>query len=131
MLTSAILLYCNLARLRARNRGRLASQTSVLMLDNPFGMASRLSFLEVQLDVARAAGVQLVYTTGVKDYDAVSLFPNVNRLRPAGFDAKHRQWLLARTDVLRRTDGMDMARIVRSARDADEVDASAVALGTA
>jgi hypothetical protein len=131
VLTSAILLYCNLARLRARNRGRLASQTSVLMLDNPFGMASRLSFLEVQLDVARAAGVQLIYTTGVKDYDAVSLFPNVNRLRPAGFDAKHRQWLLARTDVLRRTDGMDMARIVRSARDADEVDASAVALGTA
>ncbi|HEX8696838.1 MAG TPA: hypothetical protein VF746_30750 [Longimicrobium sp.] len=130
VLTSAILLYCNLARLRARNRGRLASQTSVLMLDNPFGMASRLSFLEVQLDVARAAGVQLIYTTGVKDYDAVSLFPNVNRLRPAGFDAKHRQWLLARTDVLRRTDGMDMARIVRSARDAD-ADAGAVALGTA
>jgi hypothetical protein len=131
VLTSAILLYCNLARLRARNRGRLASQTSVLMLDNPFGMASRLSFLEVQLDVARAAGVQLIYTTGVKDYDAVSLFPNVNRLRPAGFDAKHKQWLLARTDVLRRTDGMDMARIVRSARDADEADASAVALATA
>jgi hypothetical protein len=128
VLTSAILLYCNLARLRARNRGRLASQTSVLMLDNPFGMASRLSFLEVQLDVARAAGVQLIYTTGVKDYDAVSLFPNVNRLRPAGFDTKHKQWLLARTDVLRRTDGMDMARIVRSARDAD-ADAQ-VALGT-
>lgn len=130
VLTSAILLYCNLARLRARSRGRLASQTSVLMLDNPFGMASRLSFLEVQLDVARAAGVQLIYTTGVKDYDAVSLFPNVNRLRPAGFDAKHKQWLLARTDVLRRTDGMDMARIVRSAHDSD-ADAGAVALGTA
>lgn len=132
VLTSAILLYCNLARLRARNRGRLASQTSVLMLDNPFGTASRLSFLEVQLDVARAAGVQLVYTTGVKDYDAVSLFPNVNRLRPAGFDAKHKQWLLARTDVLRRTEGMDMARIVRSAHDSTgENENGAVAVGTA
>lgn len=119
VLTSAILLFCNLARLRARNRGRLATQTSVLMLDNPFGTASRLSFLEVQLEVARAAGVQLVYTTGVKDYDAVSLFPNVNRLRPAGFDPKHRQFLLDRTDVIRHTEGVDMARMVRGARGAD------------
>jgi hypothetical protein len=113
VLTSAILLYCNLARLRARNRGRLASPTSVLMLDNPFGSASRLSFLEVQLEVARAAGVQLVYTTGVKDYDAISLFPNINRVRPSGFDARHRQWLLARTDIIRTAEGMDMARMVR------------------
>lgn len=124
VLTSAILLYCNLARLRARNRGRLASPTSVLMLDNPFGTASRLSFLEVQLEVARAAGVQLVYTTGVKDYDAISLFPNINRLRPAGFDARHRQWLLARTDIIRPTEGMDMARMVRGAQTAGESEAA-------
>lgn len=116
VLTSAILLYCNLARLRARNRGRLSSPTSVLLLDNPFGTASRLSFLEVQLEVARAAGVQLIYTTGVKDYDAISLFPNINRLRPAGYDARHQQWLLDRTDVIRHTDGVDMARMVRSAQ---------------
>lgn len=114
LLTSCILLYCNLAQLRARQRGRQASRTTVLLLDNPLGIASKLSFLEVQLEVARAAGVQLVYTTGVKDYDAISLFPNVNRLRPAGFDQRYRQWLLARTEVLLRGDGMDMARMVRS-----------------
>lgn len=119
VLTSAILLYCNLARLRARNRGRLSSPTSVLLLDNPFGTASRLSFLEVQLEVARAAGVQLIYTTGVKDYDAVSLFPNINRLRPAGYDARHHQWILERTDIIRHTAGVDMARMVRESRRGD------------
>jgi hypothetical protein len=118
VLTSAIMLYCNLARLRARQRGTTAAPTTVLLLDNPIGTASRVSFLQVQLEVARAAGVQLVYLTGVKDYDAISLFPSINRLRPAGVDLKTRQWLLAVSEVVRPTGGLDTARLVRGAVDA-------------
>jgi hypothetical protein len=53
----------------------------VLILDNPIGRASRVRFLELQRDVARAMGVQLVYTTGVNDHEALRALPNVIRLR--------------------------------------------------
>jgi hypothetical protein len=53
----------------------------VLVLDNPIGRASRTSFLELQRDVARSMGVQLLYTTGVNDYEALHVLPNVIRLR--------------------------------------------------
>jgi hypothetical protein len=53
----------------------------VLLLDNPIGRASRVSFLELQREVARAMGIQLVYTTGVQDLEAVGALPNVIRLR--------------------------------------------------
>ena len=51
-LTSAILLYCSLAQLRARNRGIYRKPSSVLILDNPIGRASRVRFLELQRDAA-------------------------------------------------------------------------------
>lgn len=111
-LTSAILLYCTLAQLRARQRGVGTAPTSVLILDNPFGTASRVSFLEVQLEVARAAGVQLIYTTGIKDYDAVSTFPNINRLRPSGMDRATGEFLVRQVPV---EDGIDVARLYRAA----------------
>jgi hypothetical protein len=79
-LTSSILLYCTLAQLRARTQG-IRKPSSVLILDNPIGRASRMRFLELQREVARATGIQLVYTTGVNDLDALSMYPNVIRLR--------------------------------------------------
>ena len=48
-LTAAILLSCTLAQLRARSRGGRRS-SSVLILDNPIGRASRVRFLELQRD---------------------------------------------------------------------------------
>lgn len=80
-LTGAILLYCTLARVRAYRRGLTRKPESVLILDNPIGRASRMRFLEMQREVARAMGVQLVYTTAINDYDALSALPNVIRLR--------------------------------------------------
>lgn len=80
-LTGAILLYCTLARVRGRSRGLSRSASSVLVLDNPIGRASRVRFLELQRDVARAMGVQLIYTTGVNDHEALRALPNVIRLR--------------------------------------------------
>jgi hypothetical protein len=53
----------------------------VLILDNPIGRASRVRFLELQRDVARAMGVQLIYATGVNDHEALRALPNVIRLR--------------------------------------------------
>lgn len=80
-LTCAILLYCTLAQLRARHRGMSRSPSSVLLLDNPIGRASRSKFLELQRAVAKEMGVQLIYTTGVDDYGALHALPNVIRLK--------------------------------------------------
>lgn len=80
-LTCAILLYCTLAQLRARTRGLSRSPSSVLLLDNPIGRASRPKFIELQRSVAREMGVQLIYTTGVDDYGALHALPNTIRLR--------------------------------------------------
>jgi hypothetical protein len=90
-LTAAVVLYCIIARLRARNRSRtLATDSSgALVLDNPLGKASYVGFLALQRRVAAALGVQLLYTTAVRDLKAVGTFPNVIRCqnrRPAGSD---------------------------------------------
>ncbi|MFC4002305.1 hypothetical protein ACFS2C_04870 [Prauserella oleivorans] len=81
-LTAAILLYCTLAALRANNRGRMRNPHSgVLFLDNPIGRASAGYLLELQRAVAKALGVQLIYTTGLFDAGALSGFPLIVRLR--------------------------------------------------
>jgi hypothetical protein len=83
-LTVAILLYCTMARLRAQQRGRAnRPDAGVLLLDNPVGTCSSVPLLEIQRQVARQMRVQLVYTTGVNDPNAVATFPNTVRLRNA------------------------------------------------
>lgn len=90
-ITAAILLYATLAQLRARQRGRSRAPTSVLLLDNPVGACSHPEFLELQREMARASGVQLVYTTGVDDLEALARLPNVVRLRNAHRDTRARR----------------------------------------
>jgi hypothetical protein len=90
-LTAAVVLYCIIARLRARNRASnlLADSSGALVLDNPLGKSSYVGFLAMQRRVAEALGVQLLYTTAVRDLKAVGTFPNVIRCRnytPAGSD---------------------------------------------
>lgn len=81
-LTAAIILYCTMAALRANNRGRVSNRHSgVLFLDNPIGRASAGYLLELQRSVAATLGVQLVYTTGLFDANALSAFPLIIRLR--------------------------------------------------
>jgi hypothetical protein len=81
-LTAAIVLYCTMAALRAHQRGQgRRTHAGVLFLDNPIGRASAGYLLELQFGVARALGVQLVYTTGLFDAGALSAFPLVIRLR--------------------------------------------------
>lgn len=81
-LTAAIILYCTMAALRANDRGRIRNKhAGVLFLDNPIGRASAGYLLELQLGVARELGVQLIYTTGLFDLNALSVFPLIIRLR--------------------------------------------------
>ena len=88
-LTVQVLLYCTLARLRARQRGRAGTaDAGVLLLDNPVGTASSVALLELQRKVARQMRVQLVYTTGVNDPNAIATFPNTVRLRNAHMSRK-------------------------------------------
>ncbi|WP_144121057.1 hypothetical protein [Catellatospora sichuanensis] len=82
LLTAAIILYCTMAALRANERGRTnLAHAGVLFLDNPIGRASAGYLLELQLAVASALGVQLIYTTGIFDTNALSAFPLIVRLR--------------------------------------------------
>lgn len=85
-LTCAVLLFCALVRLRHREGSRRGS--SVLILDNPIGTASRVSFLDLQREVARSMNVQLIYATGVKDLNAVGALENVIRLRNSRVDRR-------------------------------------------
>lgn len=109
-LTGAILLYCTLARLRARSRGLSHHASSVLVLDNPIGRASRARFLELQREVARAMGVQLVYTTGVNDYEALRALPIIIRLRNERVDRNRGHRLLECVPE----EGLEVTRVARS-----------------
>lgn len=82
-LTAAILLYCTLVQLRARSRGRGHSvqDAGILILDNPIGTCSNVRLLQLQREIAALMRVQLIYTTGVEDLEALATFPNKIRLR--------------------------------------------------
>jgi hypothetical protein len=81
-LTAAIILYCTLAALRANDQGKVRRHHSgVLFLDNPIGRASAGYLLDLQRGMAAALSVQLVYTTGLFEEEALASFPLIIRLR--------------------------------------------------
>ncbi|MDH6703294.1 hypothetical protein [Streptomyces sp. MAA16] len=95
VLTAAIVLYCTMAALRANEKGRVQHRrnSGVLFLDNPIGRASAGYLLRLQQSVARALGVQLVYTTGLNDLTVLDSFPLVIRLRNDADLRAHRMYL--------------------------------------
>lgn len=106
-LTAAILLYCTIVQIRARRRGRgrAVADAGALILDNPIGTCSSRALLEMQRMIAQKMGVQLVYTTGVEDADAIAVLPNTIRLRNSHRDR--------RTGDLHVTDDIDAVEGVR------------------
>jgi hypothetical protein len=92
-----VLLYVTLAQLRARGRVEHTRerQAGVLLLDNPFGTASKREFVELQLRLARQMGVQLIYTTGVNDLGALDVLPRILRLRKRHRDRRSGDLLLS------------------------------------
>ena len=113
-LTCAILLYCTLANVRARTRGMNRQPTSVLILDNPIGRASRRVFINMQRQFASAMGIQLIYTTAVNDLEALSILPNVVRLRNERTDLNRGHRLLEQDsdpeEITRQLEAIRMGR---------------------
>jgi hypothetical protein len=74
-LTTAVLLYTVLISMRKKRHshpdGRIPA---FLVLDNPLGVCNRSDFLDTQLKVARAMGIQCVYLTGINDRESLDLF---------------------------------------------------------
>lgn len=73
---TALMLMLSELRRQSRSVARGAS-VGALMLDNPFGNANAGFLIEVQRTVAAAAGIQLIYMTGIADLSALRHFPNV------------------------------------------------------
>ena len=128
-LTCAILLYCTLASVRARTRGMNRQPTSILILDNPIGRASRTVFINMQRQFASAMGIQLIYTTAVNDLEALSILPNIVRLRNERVDL-HRGHRLLEIDpsVTRSVEAIRLAKTEEThgddAEDAENADES-------
>lgn len=101
-LTVCVALYCTIVALRGARTGRGTRPGGVLLLDNPIGRASSAHLVRLQRDVAAAHGVQLIYTTGVKDPAAVIQFPNVIRLDNRQGGTQGRRYIVADVDA---TDG--------------------------
>ncbi|GAA1280884.1 hypothetical protein [Streptomyces aureus] len=83
-LTGAIMLYCTLAALRSSTRTGTRSTTrlgGMLILDNPIGKANADYLLTLQMNMAAALGVQLIYTTGNMEDRVLATFPLCIRLR--------------------------------------------------
>ncbi|MFJ3977869.1 hypothetical protein [Streptomyces sp. NPDC090021] len=124
LLTVSVLLYCCLAQVRAANRNRgLPGGVGTLVLDNPMGKSNYVPFIDLQRTVASTHGVQLVYTTGVEDLDAVGRFPLILRLRNNAHDARSGHRLVQLTERYgdavsggvggARADGIRAARLYR------------------
>lgn len=80
-LTAAVLLFCVVAAIRADRSGSRDASPGALIIDNPLGKASYRPFVALQRQIAERMGVQLLYTTGIKDMPAVGSFPNLVRCR--------------------------------------------------
>ncbi len=84
LLTAAMMIYLVLARLRAEAMHGGAGEGGILIMDNPLGKANKALLLKTQIGLADAMGIQLFYTTGVQDTNALAEFENIVRLRRAG-----------------------------------------------
>lgn len=112
-LTAAILIYCTLANLRATSRGHAPkdADAGVLILDNPIGTCSSIQLLDMQRTVSRLLRVQLVYTTHVKDLDALATLPNVVRLATDHRDVRTGDLHITLDPDESRVNGIRVARV--------------------
>ena len=84
LLTAGMMIYLVLVRLRAEAMHGGAGEGGVLIMDNPLGKANKALLLKTQIGLADAMGIQLFYTTGVQDTNALAEFENIVRLRRIG-----------------------------------------------
>jgi hypothetical protein len=80
-ISMALLLYFIIAKLRYEQRAHARkAQGGVLFLDNPFAKATARPIWQAILSLADAMGVQLIITTGMKEYETLSVFRRFLRL---------------------------------------------------
>jgi len=83
--TVAILLYCLIAYFRLKYtfglKGKNEKLSFPLIMDNPFGKASRLDFIKLQVGLANKLDIQLVPFSGVGDVEAFHHYENIIVLR--------------------------------------------------
>ncbi len=88
-MTSAMLLYLVMADIRAQMRALSmggGKAYGFLLVDNPFAKVNSPSLLLPQVEMATQLGVQLIFPTGIQDYNSLRTLPHVVRLRKAGKD---------------------------------------------
>jgi hypothetical protein len=78
---AAKLIYYDIAKLRAENRGRRADG-GPLILDNPFAKMYMESLWRAVRSLADAMGVQCIFATILEDKNALSVFDRLIELRP-------------------------------------------------
>jgi chromosome segregation ATPase len=84
-LTTAVLLYTLLISMRKKRRNLPDERIpAFLLLDNPLGVCNRSDFLDAQLKMARAMGIQCVYLTGINDRESLDLFELRVAIRKGG-----------------------------------------------
>jgi hypothetical protein len=84
-LTTAVLLYALLVYMRSRRfKSGARPMPGFLILDNPLGVCNRPDFLDAQLKVAKALGVQCIYLTGINDTGSIELFAHRIVIQKAG-----------------------------------------------
>ena len=93
-LTTAVLLYALLVYMRSRRfKSGARPMPGFLILDNPLGVCNRPDFLDAQLKVAKALGVQCIYLTGINDTGSIELFAHRIVIQKAGsrlfIDGRH------------------------------------------
>ena len=96
---TALLLMLSERRRKTRSSGRPAS-VGALFLDNPFGTANAGFLIDVQRTVAAAAGIQLIYSTGIGDLAAIRRFPNPIALSNDAARRTMRKYVRANPELL-------------------------------
>lgn len=99
--TVATALMLMFSELRRQSRAAATpASVGTLLLDNPFGNANAGFLIEVQRTVARAAGIQLVYLTGIADHNSLRHFPNVIALSNDAARRTLRRYVRANPELL-------------------------------
>ncbi len=93
--TIAILLYCLIAYFRLKytfgEKGTRSQYSYPLLMDNPFGKASRPDFIKLQVGLARNLRIQLIPFTHINDVETIQHFETFIPLRkyPTTHDGVH------------------------------------------
>lgn len=96
-LTSALLLYLVMAQMRAQSKTgkRQITGGGFLLLDNPFGKATKAELVASQIGMGEKLGFQLIYASGIQDHNAQILFKHRISLKRLRRDTANKRNLVA------------------------------------